>query len=140
MSSSYQDYELVKSKMEQMRLVFDEYIKVIEAMNTDIEDNINNGSVSALESNVLGKPFKDKWEVLYTDFKNLEIIFSNAYNNVASTTEANAELEEYAASSFGSDAKASSTPDQSGVQQGGSVTHGFNGNPQNNRARVDLLK
>lgn len=115
MSKTYQDYELVKSKMELMRHVFDEYMKVVEAMNTDIEDNINNGNASALDSNVLGGPFKSKWEILYTDFKNLEIIFSNAYNNVAATTEANAELEEYAASQFGSDAKAGLTPDATGT-------------------------
>lgn len=106
---SFQDYDLVKQLMDEMRAIFDDYLKVIEAMNEDIEDNINNGSASALYSNIVGKPFKEQWEALYTDFKGLELFFSDTYGKIGATTVNNAELEEYAAGLFGSDAKANSS-------------------------------
>lgn len=138
MSESFQDYDLVKSKMDLMRTVFDEYMKVVEAMNTDIEDNINNGSDSALDSSILGGPFKSKWENLYTDFKNLEIIFSNAYNNVAATTKANAELEETTAAAFGSDAEALLTPDSTNTGGNGTGNRLLGPNKNNRPYRAEL--
>jgi hypothetical protein len=108
-SKSFHDYQLVKQSMDEMRGIFDEYLKRIEAVNQDIEDGINNGADSALDSPGVGKKFKAQWEALYTDFKTLELFFADVYAKVGMVTTSNAEYEEVAAELFGDSGQANTT-------------------------------
>ena len=91
MAMEFQDSQVVYTKMNVMKGIFDQYLRLVEAMNNTIEDNINNGNESALDS-FLGADFKNAWETLYNDFIQLNNFFENKYYEVAATTENNEEL------------------------------------------------
>lgn len=96
----FQNYALVSEKMNKMKTIFDEYVKIINDVNDMIEEEINNGTNSALLSKILAKTFKATWEELYSSFNQLSGYFNNIYSNVGTTTEENVKLEEEANDSF----------------------------------------
>lgn len=124
----FQDTQIVFTKMNTMKSIFDQYLKLVEAMNEVIEDNINNGNESALDS-FLGADFKTTWETLYDDFKQLNTFFEGIYRDVAATTENNVELQEKWAAACGynySGSTANTTPPStttnSGATRGGGAS------------------
>lgn len=94
------DYDLVKTKMNELNKIFSDYDKILTDINTSIDDSINNGEESAILSTLLGESFLTQWDATATSFKSFKDMFDNTYSDVGLVTENNADLEDSATALF----------------------------------------
>ncbi len=95
-SSEFLSYETVKSTMGDLNLIFSEYYKLVDTIDTMIENSFNAGTESALSSK-LGEDFLNKWNSAAATFNNFKTKFENYYNDVMKVTETTSGMESAAA-------------------------------------------
>lgn len=91
-SSEYLSYETVKSTMGELNLIFSDYYKLVDTIDTMIENSFNAGTESALSSK-LGEGFLNKWNSAADTFNNFKNKFDNYYNDVMKVTETTSDME-----------------------------------------------
>lgn len=94
------DYDLVKAKMTELKVIFDDYHDILTKMDENVNSSIQNGSDSAINDGRLGPDFLTKWQTTAESFASFKNDFDSIYGKVGTMTKNTADLEDNATALF----------------------------------------
>lgn len=94
------DYDLVKAKMAELKVIFDDYSDILTKMDENVNSSIQNGVDSAIMDGKLGPDFLTKWQTTAESFTSFKNDFDAIYGKVGAVTKNTADLEDSATALF----------------------------------------
>lgn len=94
------NYDLVKAKMEELKVIFDDYNDILTKMDENVNASIQNGADSAIMDGKLGPDFLSKWQTTAESFANFKNDFDAIYGKVGTMTKNTADFEDSATALF----------------------------------------
>lgn len=88
------DYDLVKAKMAELKVIFDDYNDILTKMDENVNSSIQNGVDSAIMDGKLGPDFLSKWQTTAESFSSFKNDFDSIYGKVGTMTKNTADLED----------------------------------------------